>query len=186
MTDEEYLELSKARSAAHEAGHYVVARRVGLFPNASIWLENNAQPPYWIGRNQTCCHRPHKTDWRLLKEGRKKAGRVVVRHPSDHHQRMIGVAGAIAEGMTEGIDWEEAISWYYDMMSDTDWSSCGGEPTCKEGWKRLYRAAGAVWKLLCEEGPLHSEWKKVTNILIRDENTHSLERGDGDDNINIP
>jgi len=127
----------RRRAAIHEAGHVVIAGRVGVEAAAHIFRHPTADP----GLEST---------WGGLAS--------IYSKPSRPHRAMIGVAGAVAEHVWSGEldflrDGGEAVWWDAAAMSDTDWRLAGcapGEPNAK-----FLRVVEKVIDLL--DGPLRAD-----------------------------
>ena len=139
------------RAAMHEAGHFVIARKVGVInPRASISRRSDFsdvfQEKTWSGK----CSFPFGL--------RALNGEDL----SLYNSVMIGVAGWIAE---EGGAYDEEEDWYVpENMSPTDWKTANclpGEPN-----ETLFRAASRVHDLL--SGELRADLYEAARLLILD------------------
>lgn len=138
MSPNRTLARDRRMAAVHEAGHVVIARRVG-FKTAVAWIwpnEGRREERSWLGRP-------------LL----QKAPQV-----DDLSRRRVGVAGSIAEHLWHG-GWigeylrQEEIQ---EEMSESDWRLAGGVPN--EPDDVLISAIGEVGQLLARGG---SEWQSL-------------------------
>jgi hypothetical protein len=140
-----YSALDRRTLAIHEAGHVVIAQWLGAhFVRAAIWQ---------TGRD--------------LRDGKTWAGNTetMLLKPNRAHQRMIAVAGSVAELCWGRQDvshdfWEDP-----DQMSPTDWEMAG----CKPGEvnRPLITAIYKVADLLhWETGPLWNQLLAVARSLI--------------------
>ena len=122
------LEARDRRLAAvHEAGHIVVARKLGI-PQIDARLTKcaNSDPmerTSWSGQHRAC-----------------------LRGVSKQKRTMYAVAGTVAEACWNGltaldIDWDDR-----NIMSPTDWAETGREPGNPD--RALYKAVDAVFELL--------------------------------------
>ena len=150
------LARDRRRIAIHEAGHYVIARHLGLgHVFAVIWQGEPANP----ARNV----------WRDLC-GQPRVG---------HHRRpvedgmMLGCAGLVAElawrEMTKGGALRRVADYLREpnSMSCSDWSTCHAPPG--DPAPALIRAAEHVAALLTPQGgPLWPELRGVARVLMRD------------------
>jgi hypothetical protein len=109
------ISRDRRMAAIHEAGHMVVASSFGVLCQAWIVpvLGSERWQKMWVGQ---CCF-----------SGKK---------PTKQHQRMIAVAGAVAEACWQDrMIWDVADEWDWydpDVMSESDWRFAGclvGEPT---------------------------------------------------------
>jgi hypothetical protein len=107
MNSKRTLARDRRHAAVHEAGHLVVATRLG-FETCSAWIVANdgggTDEVTWLGRVQI--HNPGKLP--------KTA------------QRMVGVAGSVAEWLWQG-GWIEDYS-PEGLMSESDWHLAGCIP----------------------------------------------------------
>jgi hypothetical protein len=106
MSPNRTLARGRRMAAVHEAGHVVIARRVG-FKTAVAWIwpnEGRREERSWLGRT-------------LLQKGPQV---------DDLSRRMVGVAGSIAEHLWHG-GW---IGEYLpqEEMSESDWRMAGCVP----------------------------------------------------------
>lgn len=97
----------RRHAAIHEAGHVVMARHVGI-------------------ECRGCSIVPSPPDDDL---GKLWTGKThFVSKPDDNAMRMIAVAGAVAEAVWKGEQFEPD-DWYEpEQMSESDWSWAGSEP----------------------------------------------------------
>jgi hypothetical protein len=140
MNPKRILARERRSAAIHEAGHVVIARRLG-FELLSAWIvPHDGEEPddrTWIGRVQI--GRPHEA--------------------SEYDRRMLGVAGAVAEHLWHG-GWIEDYS-PDEGMSESDWHLAGwsdpdDEPDdvfldAIEDVGRLFTRDGAGWQELIAE-----------------------------------
>jgi hypothetical protein len=116
-------------TAVHEAGHFVIARHFGFGACAGIWAnyDDLTDEIFYLGR----------CDW------------GVPDSVTPIKERMIGVAGAVAEkvwGDPDGIsELFEGSYWDKRVMSSSDWMSCGCEPGFPDWY--LIQAAERVARL---------------------------------------
>jgi hypothetical protein len=125
-------------AAIHEAGHVVVARRLG-FELLSAWITPHGGEP----------------------DERTWTGRVQIRRPdeaSESGRRMVGIAGSVAEHLWSG-GWIEDYS-PDEAMSESDWHLAGCDPDDEpddvlmdaiEDVGRLFTRDGAGWQELLAE-----------------------------------
>jgi hypothetical protein len=156
--DELKMALHNRRIAAvHEAGHAVIARSLGCSVSSAYIYPSDESPQFWGGEVQ-------RSDlWRV----------GVPPHLHPRQERMIGVAGVIAE-----LSWEKAYSTgdelYYetdweDRMSANDWATAGGELSCDGVDPRespMRNAIKKVGRLLHRDGPLWGELILIARQLI--------------------
>jgi hypothetical protein len=139
MNPKRILARERRSAAIHEAGHVVVARRLG-FDLLSAWITphdgEEEDDKTWIGRVQI--GRPHEA--------------------SEHDRRMLGVAGSVAEHLWHG-GWIEDYS-PDEAMSESDWHLAGCDPDDEpddvfldaiEDVGRLFTRDGAGWQELIAE-----------------------------------
>jgi hypothetical protein len=134
MNPKRTLARERRLAAVHEAGHVVIARRVG-FKSAVAWIWPNEGPREkrsWLGRT-------------LLQKGPQV---------DDVSRRMVGVAGSIAEHLWHGGWIEEYLP--QEEMSESDWRLAGCVPNQPDDV--LMSAIGEVGQLLARDG---SEWQAL-------------------------
>lgn len=150
-----HLKSRDRRTAAiHEAGHIVIARKLGLpVYSARIVPHDDG------GRNEKFW-----TGWVRLGPYRTK--------PTKCQRRMVGVAGAIAElswqrELDDIDDFDWCQDWWDDpaIMSESDWDLAGcapGEPD-----KPFFTAINKVGALLRRNtGPLWPQLIRAARLLI--------------------
>jgi hypothetical protein len=129
-------------TAVHEAGHLVIARRLGLEVVSAWIMPNDAAPPderTWIGRVQI---------FRLGEKGERA-------------RRMVGVAGSVAEWLWFG-GWIE--DFFPDAMSESDWHLAGCAVDQPDD--ALMQAASDVGELFARGGPGWQELVAESRRLI--------------------
>jgi hypothetical protein len=134
MNPKRTLARDRRMAAVHEAGHVVIARRLGL-EIVSAWIVPNDGEPderTWAGRVQI--RRPHEAD--------------------EVSRRMVGVAGPVAEYLWRG-GW---IEDYFpdEAMSESDWHLAGCEPDKPDD--ALMDAIGEVGQMFARGG---SGWQDL-------------------------
>lgn len=150
------LARDRRRIAVHEAGHYVIARHLGLgHVFAVIWQGEDAPHPardVWRGM---CRHIRVDRHARPIEDG-----------------MMLGCAGLVAElawrEMTKGGALRRVADYLRepDSMSRSDWSTCHAPPG--DPAPALIRAAEHVAALLTPHGgPLWPELRGVARVLMR-------------------
>jgi hypothetical protein len=138
-------------AAIHEAGHLVIARMFGFPGSAWIWPNDQPEEKTWLGRTKRCP---------IISVNH---GKVRVKTPTKSQDRMIAVAGAVAEACWQDrAIWRVAVEWDWDdpvVMSDSDWHLSGcpiGRPspalyTAIDKVEALLRSdCGALWPSLCQ------------------------------------
>ncbi len=151
--------LERRVAAVHEAGHFVVARHLGL-RSAAAWLSRRtdvADPladKLWVGYASHSSAARHRL--------------------STRRAMMYGVAGAVAEeawdlrGVPEECDWLDPWDFLeVGGMSDTDWTTARSDP--RRVTPKLVRAVEDVRTLLQPAtGPLWHPLCTAARALIRD------------------
>ena len=152
---------NRRTAAIREANHVVIARHLGRRVNLSFIYPHDDLKEEWLGE--------------VSHTNPLVAG--VPSHLQARQERMIGVAGAVAE-----LSWARAYNnvheLFYDceweeIMSPTDWFSTGCDPGSDDA--PLQTAIKKVGRLLHHrDGPLWSELVLVARALIVKSRRHPL------------
>jgi hypothetical protein len=137
--------MNRRLAAIHEAGHFTIARHLGL-------LAFNARV------EKTLIRAPHEKFW---------IGDTRIQSTTLAKSRMVAVAGAVAEFCWDEKTYEDTQDGWEDphTMSDSDWvlARCEpGEPSrelmraIKQVFGLLDPTEGQLWPTLLQKGALHN------------------------------